>query len=229
MPVPDHISARQQDLPSLMQGMIAFADRATKGGLDPVVAAASLAFGFVYVHPYIDGNGRLHRWLIHHALAAAGYTPAGLVFPISAAILRRLEAYRAVLESWSRPLSAFIEWRPTEAGNVDVLNETANFYRYFDATAHAQFLYECVEQTIQHDLPEEVRFLEAFDAFDDRVQQIVDLPAGQVELLRKFLAQNDGRLSQRAREREFAAFRPEEVARVEAVYADTFGAPPGHN
>lgn len=229
MPVPDHISARQQDLPSLMQGMIAFADRAAKGGLDPVVAAASLAFGFVYVHPYVDGNGRLHRWLIHHALAAAGYTPAGLVFPISAAILRRLEAYRAVLESWSRPLSAFIEWRPTEAGNVDVLNETANFYRYFDATAHAQFLYECVEQTIQHDLPQEVRFLEAFDAFDDRVQQIVDLPAGQVELLRKFLAQNDGRLSQRAREREFAAFRPEEVARVEAVYADTFGAPPGHN
>jgi hypothetical protein len=32
---------------------------------------------------------------------------------------------------------------------------------YFDATAHAEFLYACVEQTVERDLPEEVRFLRA--------------------------------------------------------------------
>lgn len=223
MPVPDHISARHEDLAGLMEGLIAFAERAARGGLDPVVMAACLAFGFVYIHPYVDGNGRLHRWLIHHALATAGYAPKGLVFPISSAILRQLERYRTVLESYSGPLLPFIDWRATEGGNVEVLNPTADFYRYFDATAHAAFLYACVEETISHDLPEEVRFLEAFDAFGDAVQQVVDLPAGQVELLRKFLAQNEGRLSQRAREREFAAFTSEEVERVEAIYADAFG------
>jgi hypothetical protein len=37
--------------------------------VDPVVAAAILAFGFVYIHPFEDGNGRIHRYLIHHVLA----------------------------------------------------------------------------------------------------------------------------------------------------------------
>lgn len=224
MPIPDHVSARHEDLESLMHGLIAFADRTVRGGMDPVVAAACLAFGFVYIHPYVDGNGRLHRWLIHHALAAAAYSPPGLVFPVSAAILRNIDRYRAVLESWSAPLLPFIEWRPTASGNVEVLNDTAAFYRYFDATAHAAFLYDCVEQTVEHDLPQEVRFLQAFDSFSEGIQQIVDMPTAQVELLHKFLEQNDGRLSQRARTKEFAALDDSEIDRIEALYAEAFGA-----
>ncbi|QWK81464.1 Fic family protein [Ochrobactrum sp. BTU1] len=222
MPVPDHVSARHEDLQSLVGGLIAFADRAARGAMDPVVAAACLAFGFVYVHPYVDGNGRLHRWLIHHALATAAYSPPGLVFPVSAAILRNIDRYRAVLESWSAALLPFIEWRPTASGNVDVLNDTATFYRYFDATAHAAFLYACVEQTVEFDLPQEVHFLQAFDTFSESVQQILDMPTAQVELLHKFLDQNDGRLSQRARTKEFAALDDAEVERIEANYAQAF-------
>ena len=59
----------------------------------------------------------------------------------------------------------FIEWRSTPRNNVEVLNETADFYRYFDATPHAEFLYSCVEQTIDKNLPQEVRFLESYDRF----------------------------------------------------------------
>lgn len=222
-PIPDHISARHDDVADLLTGLVIYAGRTLTGAFDPVVAAAVLAFGFVYIHPYEDGNGRIHRWLIHHALAAASYNPPGLVFPISAAILRRLDAYRAVLETYSRPLLPEIEWRRTPDGNVEVLNQTMDFYRYFDATAQAEFLYECVEQTIVHDLPEEVRFLEAFDRFGDGVQQIVDMPSAQVELLQKFLQQNGGQLSQRARAREFAALTDEETLQVEALYMDAFG------
>jgi Fic family protein len=123
------------------------------------------------VHPFVDGNGRLHRWLIHHVLAAGGFNPPGVVFPISAAILRRIDEYRAVLESYSTAILPFIEWRATADGTVEVLNETADYYRYFDATAHAEFLYACVEQTVEHDLPEEVRFLEAFDRFSAGVKR----------------------------------------------------------
>src|SRR3546814_10630192 len=92
---------------------------------------------------------------------------------------------------------------------------------FFDATAHVEFLYACVQQTIEEDLPREARFLEAFDSFNEAVQQIVDMPTGQVELLLKFLEQNEGRLSQRARSREFEALNPAEVERVEAVSAGT--------
>jgi len=221
-PIPDHVSARQEDVRSLVEGIVAYDERAAAGGIDPVAAAAALAFGFVYVHPFVDGNGRIHRWLMHHVLAAAAFVPPGLVFPISAAILRQLAQYRAVLESYSAPLLPFIEWRATADNNVEVLNETADYYRYFDATAHAEFLYRCVEQTVERDLPDEVRFLEAYDRFSRSVQQIVDMPDRQIELLRAFLAQDDGRLSQRARKGEFAALTDDEAEEIEARYAASF-------
>jgi len=98
MPLPDHIDARPEDLPSLIDGMIAF-DRGHAQALDAVIAAAALAFGFVYAHPFEDGNGRIHRYLIHHVLAERGFNPPGVVFPVSAAILDRIDDYRQVLES----------------------------------------------------------------------------------------------------------------------------------
>lgn len=221
-PIPDHIDARAEDISDLLSGIVEYGERAIPRGVDPVVAAAVMAFGFVYVHPFVDGNGRLHRWLIHHVLAASGYTPRELVFPVSAAILRKLDEYKAVLESYSGALLPFIEWKATASGNVVVTNETAAFYRYFDATAHAEFLYECVAQTVEQDLPEEVHFLEAFDKFSTEVQDIVDMPTATLELLRGFLEQNDGRLSERARKREFKSLTEEEVASVERLFAGAF-------
>lgn len=223
-PIPDHISARADDLEDLLAGLVAYMARIVSGGYDPVVAAAALSFGFVYIHPYVDGNGRIHRWLIHHALAAANYNPPGLVFPVSAAILRQLDDYRAVLETYSKPLLAEIEWRRTPKGNVIVTNDTADYHRFFDATAHAEFLYACVEQTIVEDLPREVAFLEAFDRFSLGAQEIVDMPFDRVELLQKFLQQHDGQLSQRARSREFAALTNDEAVQIEELYRDSFGA-----
>ena len=221
-PVPQHVSARPQDLPDLVAGIIDYAERAIDGGVDAVMAAAVIAFGFVYVHPFVDGNGRLHRWLIHHVLAAVGYNPPGLVFPVSAAILRSLDGYRRVLESYSTPLLSFVDWRATENGNLGVLNETADYYRYFDATAHAEFVYASVAQTVEHDLPDEVRFLEAFDRFAAGVKEIMEMPDRQIERLRGFLQHGGGRLSKRARQQEFEALTDAEAERVEALYSRFF-------
>jgi Fic/DOC family len=221
-PLPVHISAKAEDLQSLMEGVVAYDERVRTAGIDAVVIAAPLAFGFVYIHPFEDGNGRLHRWLIHHTLAAAGYNPPGVVFPVSAAIYREIAAYKSVLESYSRPLLDMIEWEPTQTGNVRVLNDTVNYYRFFDATAHAEFLYRCVEQTIEQDLPQEVAYLEAFDQFSRGVQEIIDMPEQKVDLLHKFLRQHNGQLSKRARTSEFAALTSEEVERVEALYRESF-------
>ena len=97
-----------------------------------------MAFGFIYIHPFEDGNGRLHRYLIHHVLAERGFNPPGLVFPVSSVILRLIDDYRRVLEGTSRPLLPLIEWESTSRGNIRVLNDTGDFYRFFDATSCAE-------------------------------------------------------------------------------------------
>ncbi len=221
MPLPDHISARPDDLPSLIDGMVAF-DRGPAQELDAVIAAAVLAFGFVYVHPFQDGNGRIHRYLIHHVLAQRGFNPPGVVFPVSAAILERIDEYRAVLEDYSRRLLPLIRWEPTQNGNVNVLNDTADFYRFFDATPHAEFLYACVKKTIEEDLPNEADFLRRYDQFRARMDSIVDMPDRTVDLLFRFLRQNGGKLSTRAREHEFAKMTDAEVASAEEAYATAY-------
>jgi hypothetical protein len=222
-PIPDHIDARPEDLPDLVEGVIDFVDRGSKGGVDPVVLAAAAAFGFVYIHPFQDGNGRLHRWLIHHVLALGGLVPNDVVFPVSSVILDRISEYKEVLESYSKPLLPLIDWQATETYNVRVTNDTADYYRYFDATRHAEFLYSCVEQTIRRNLPAEVSYLEAFDEFEAGLQRIVDFPAPLAELLKKFLDSNEGRLSKRALTREFTELSEDEVVRIERLYEETLG------
>ncbi|TIU05957.1 MAG: Fic family protein, partial [Mesorhizobium sp.] len=194
MPLPDHISARPGDLPRLIDGMVAF-DQGPAQNLDAVIAAAILAFGFVYIHPFEDGNGRIHRYLIHHILATHGFNPPGVVFPVSAAILDRIDEYRRVLESYSRRLLPLVHWEATPQFNVRVLNDTGDFYRFFDATPQAEFLYSCVQRTIERDLPDETAFLQRYDHFRQQIDAFIDLPDRLTDLLFRFLHHNGGHLS----------------------------------
>ena len=93
-----------------------------------------------------------------------------------------------------------------------MLNETADFYRFFDATPNAEFLYSCVKQTIEEDLPREARFLAQYDQFRASIEGIVDMPNQTIDLLFRFVHQNDGRLSKRARQNEFSLLTDEEVS-----------------
>ena len=220
-PLPAHISARAEDIDPLLHGLIAF-DRQFAPELDAVVAAAVISFGFIFIHPFEDGNGRIHRLLIHHMLTRKGYNPPELIFPVSAAILENIQEYRAILESYSSRLLPLIQWEPTEAGNVKVLNDTADFYRYFDATAQTESLYQCVENTIKTILPEEVNFLRSYDMFRNGICGILEMSSVKIDLLHKFLQQNGGKLSSRARKREFDALTHDEIAKIEDIYNNCF-------
>ncbi len=222
-PLPDHISANWQDLPRLMLGMSNTHNQLNKKEtLDPVILAAIIAFGFVFIHPFVDGNGRIHRYLIHHVLADLGFSPKGIVFPVSAVILERIDEYRLVLESYSRPRLEFIDWQPTEGGNIDILNETIDLYRYFDATKMAEFLYDCVQETIEKVLPEEIRYLECYDEMKNVINELFDMPDHLADLLINFLEQNKGKLSKRAKEKEFQALSEKECESLEKSYSLIF-------
>src|SRR5690606_34670659 len=97
IPIPDHISAKWQDINILIEGLIETEENLRQSEIDPIIAAAIIAFGFVFIHPFEDGNGRIHRYLIHHVLNERGFSPDGIIFPVSAAILNSIKEYKNVL------------------------------------------------------------------------------------------------------------------------------------
>ncbi len=221
-PLPDHISARHQDIEVLMNGLINTEKLLFKSHMDAVLCATVLAFGFVFIHPFEDGNGRIHRYLIHHTLARKQFSQQGIIFPVSSAILNKIDEYRIVLEYYSLPLLDFIDWKETKDHNVEVLNETIDYYRYFDATAQAEFLYDCVNETIQYIIPNEVSYLLSYDKFKYRIEVEFEMPDRMIALLVKFLEQNHGVLSVRAKEKEFNSLSEEEIYKIEKIYAEAF-------
>lgn len=221
-PLPEFIGARPEDLEALCTGMLAANERMRRENLDPVLQAAATAFGFVYIHPFQDGNGRVHRCLIHHVLADRKYTPPGMVFPVSSVMLDRIDDYRRTLQAHSMPLMDFIEWRPTADHNVEVRNDTADLYRYFDCTEQVEFLYACVQRTVEHDLPREIDYLRRHDEAMARITEIIDMPDRLAQNLILFIRQNDGKLSKRKREKEFSDLTDEEVQVLESIVQQVF-------
>lgn len=146
------------------------------------------------------------------------FTPQGIIFPVSAAILDRINDYRKVLETYSHPLLEFIEWKKTRNNNIEVLNETADYYRYFDATLLAEFLFECVDYTIDKIIPEEVKYLQKYDAMKTWLDDVFQMPDKTVAMLIRFLEQNNGILSKRAKENEFNMLTDSEIKDIEEQY-----------
>jgi len=221
-PIPEHISARWQDLNKLIDGLIETAKLLESNSFHPVLSATKIAFGFVFIHPFEDGNGRIHRYLIHHLLSVMKFTPQGIIFPVSSAILDRIDDYRKVLETYSQPILDFIKWKRTEDNNVEVLNETIDYYRYFDATVQSEFLFECVESTIDSIIPQEVAYLQKYDAMKTWLDDNFEMPDRMVALLIRFLEQNKGLLSKRVIEKEFLALSASEIKRIESKYQSIF-------
>ena len=221
-PIPDHISAKFEDLEKLMAGWLQTQKMLTESRMDPVLVAAKIAFGFVFIHPFVDGNGRLHRYIIHHVLSQTGYTEQGIIFPISASILTHIKDYAKSLESFSHPILNLTDWKPSENNNVEILNETIDYYRYFDATAQAEFLFYCVNDTLVNVIPNEVEYLKKFDEFKRFLDNKYEMPDNMASLLVGFLEQGNGRLSKRAISNEFNALTVDEIRSIEEQYQLVF-------
>ncbi len=217
------VCPRPEDLADLMEGLIAAHKRMNEGGVSAVIHAAVVAYGFVFLHPFEDGNGRIHRFLIHNILARRGFTPKGVMFPVSAAMLKNLADYDASLEAFSRPLMALVEYTLDEDGRMTVHNDTALWYRYIDMTPQAEALFRFIEQTIDTEFAKELAFLANYDRTKKAIQEIVDMPDRQIDLFIRFCLQNNGRLSANKRASHFDFLSDEEVARMEQVVQFFYG------
>jgi hypothetical protein len=209
------VCPKPEDVPGLMDAWMEMVGRLKlPEGADPVVAAAVAAFGFVFIHPFDDGNGRIHRFLVHHILSKLGFTPAGILFPVSAAMLRDRLAYDQVLENFSASIMSFIQYDLDLERGMTVQNDTAQLYRFFDATALAEYLYRCIEEAIHRDLRDEIGFLAVFDAALRATLNIVDMPNRRASLLVRLILQNKGKLA-KGKRTSFAEITDQEIDRIE--------------
>ena len=87
---------------ALMAEFMAMANKAPTM-VDPIVAAAVSSFGFVLIHPFMDGNGRVSRFLFHKALCDSGQLPHEALLPVSVAIKKHEREYLEALQSFSAP------------------------------------------------------------------------------------------------------------------------------
>jgi len=217
------VCPKPDDLTDLMEGLVASHRRMEGGGVSAVVHAAAMAYGFVFLHPFEDGNGRIHRFLIHNILARRGFTPKGIMFPVSASMLKNPADYEDSLETFSRPLMTLVEYSLDEEGLMTVHNDTARWYKYLDMTSQAEALFRFIEQTIDGELSDELEFLANYDRTKRAIQAIVDMPDRQIDHFIRFCLQNNGRLSERKRASYFGSLSREEIARMEQAIQSAYG------
>ncbi len=208
-------------LMSLMEGLQNAAEKTD--GTYPEIRAAILGFGFVFIHPFEDGNGRLHRFLIHDILVHDKLVPQGLIIPVSAHMVNNIKDYDNILEKYSKPLMQRIKYKQKDLGEIEVTNQedVAGYFRYPDLTDQCIYLVETIHATLKEDMPNELQFIQRYDEVKKDLQHIVDMPDRDINLMILFLHQNNGVFPIRRRE-HFSKLTDQEIHEMQRAYRVIF-------
>ncbi len=183
----------------LMQELMQFANNAP-AEIDPLVAAGVSSFGFVFLHPFMDGNGRLSRFLIHLALCRSGALDNGLLLPVSVAMKHGEQRYLEALQDYSKAMLQFWKIRWVDLDDVALTFEGhESVYRYWDATAQVAFTLEMARQALEVELREEAQFLENYDAVVRAVNARYDVRGSELAKLVMMCLSNNGVVSRNRR------------------------------
>ncbi len=99
-----HIPIHKEALPEAMEVFFELLEKEENAGVRAVLGH----FVFVYIHPYMDGNGRMGRFLMNAMLASGG-------FPWTVIPVQERDTYMKALESASvqqdiKPFAEFMAW-----------------------------------------------------------------------------------------------------------------------
>ena len=200
--------------------MAGWEDFINNSDIDLMAKLACAAFGFVYLHPFYDGNGRLHRFLIHRILAQSGKIPPDIVVPVSAVILKELKQYGEVLKGFSAPVTALWDYRRGEP--PDIVHDPGPLpYRYWFADRETAFLNQAITLAVEREMPQEMAYLQHYDAAIARINSELDVPNKDLSTLVRAAHDQRGKLSRHRRKQFF--YLPENVLdRIEEIVAEVF-------
>ena len=205
-----YVAPPAHDMQAMLQGLATFLER-TKGQ-SAVMRSAVAAFGFVYIRPLADGNGRVHRFLINDMLRRDGVVRNPMILPISSLITHdqaERRAYDQILDVVSRPLmgplagryefvSVQQSWPDGVRSNFvchgDDLARPA--WRHLDLTRHVIYLSDVLERTIRQDMREESRYMRSHAQARAAIKDVVEMPDMQIDRVIRSVQANRGQLTQ---------------------------------
>ncbi len=204
-----YVAPPADDVAAMLDGLRVFLERTQ--GQSPVMRSTVAAFGFVYIHPLADGNGRVHRFLINDILRRDGAVPEPVILPVSAVITddaggRR--SYDRVLDDVSKPLMQeareYITFASTQTTYPDgvvsnfVFNGTEQVrpvWRYPNLGPHVVFLSNIVKRTLTEQMREQSRYLRNHGRARQALKEVVEMPDPQADRVLRSIEQNRGELS----------------------------------
>ncbi|WP_434601762.1 Fic family protein [Pseudomonas sp. Z4-7] len=204
-----YVAPAADEIDAMLEGLGVFLERTQ--GQSPVMRSAVAAFGFVYIHPLADGNGRVHRFLVNDVLRRDGAIPDPVILPISAVItddVGERRSYDRVLDQVSKPLMQAVRERvvfePMQATYPDGVVSNFSFqgadqarplWRYPDLGPHTVFLANIIGRTLTEQMREESRYLRSHARARAVLKEVVEMPDHQADRVLRSIEQNRGELS----------------------------------
>lgn len=204
-----YVAPPADEVGTMLEGLRAFFEKTQ--GQSPVMRSGVSAFGFVYIHPLADGNGRVHRFLVNDILRRDGVIPDPVILPISAVITDdagERRGYDRVLDQVSKPLMhavrAQLVFEPTQTAYPDGVvsnfvfhgnDQARSLWRYPDLGPHVVFLSNIIGRTLTEQMREESRYLRSHTRARAALKEVVEMPDHQADRLLRSIEQNRGELS----------------------------------
>lgn len=206
--VVDYVCPHWEWLPGMLEGLQQFLTRTAPD--DALIRAAVASFGFVFIHPLADGNGRISRFLVNDTLRRDGAVPDPFILPISAAItssaVKRAE-YERILERYSRPLMSayrdsvdFTHQRVAYTDGIEsdfvfsAYEQAAPVWRYPDVTEQAEYLFAIIRHTLEYEMHHQAALQRAWYRTRETIKDWVEGPDEHIDRMIRAIRQH-GRVS----------------------------------
>jgi len=183
-------------------------------GMSSILRAAIASFGFVYIHPMSDGNGRISRFLVNDVLRRDKAVPEPFIIPISATITdnsRERVGYDRALEVLSKPLMLKYHGHYDFGGRktyddgiesdfvFDDYDDALPAWRYPDLTQQTDFLGHVVKMTIEVEMNKEASYLRDIERARRNVKDYLEGPNSDIDQIIRSVRDNGWTISNKIR------------------------------
>lgn len=213
-----------ETVPEMMDEWFVMRERVMRTDAPALVKLNAIAHSFIYIHPFMDGNGRLSRFIMQDILANEGLKLQGIILPISAGLLVNLESYIGTLDALSRRLLSATQYHRRDLASEPELDEAhAHLFAHLDFTDLQGEVNKSAARVLDGLMRDEVNHLIRRDRFKEQMNRELDLSNRDLELLIAVMYENRGRVSKRKRTSVFQHLTDDDIALAESIYTDLHG------